>query len=300
MSLPKLIVILGPNASGKTSLSIELAKKYNGEIVSADSRQIYQGLDLGTGKVKKKEAKGIPHYMIDILKPLKPFSVAAFQQQALLIIKDIIKRGKTPFLVGGTGLYIKAVVEGYQFSSLKIDKSLRAKLETKSVEELSNMLKQRVRMESIKIDVKNKRRLIRAIEKIEAGIGLEDQELNPQFDVLELGILWPKETLHERIEQRLSARLKEGLIKEVEDLLNKGINRKFLYDLGLEYRYTLWYIEGKFASFQSFYDELYQAIKKFAKRQMTWFKKNKKIIWLDPNKNIIKEASFEIDCFLRK
>lgn len=299
MDLPKLIVILGPNASGKTSLSIKLAKKYNGEIISADSRQVYQGLDLGTGKVKKEETEGITHYMIDILKPGKPFSVASFQQQVYLIIEDIIKRGKTPFLVGGTGLYIRAITLGYQFPSIMVNQSLRDELETKTIDELNNILNQKTNMHHLKMDTKNKRRLIRAIEKIEAGIDLEEKESLPRFDVLELGILWPKESLHERINQRLANRIEEGLITEVKGLLKRGVSKDFLYDLGLEYRYTLWYIEGKFDSFSDFYDHLYQAIKKFAKRQMTWFKKDKKIIWLNPSKNLVKQASAQINYFLK-
>ncbi len=299
MNLPKLIVILGTNASGKSSIAIELAKKYNGEIISSDSRQVYRGLNLGSGKITLEEMNEVPHYMLDIINPNDPFSVADFQKQAYTIIDDIIKRGKQPFLVGGTGLYIKAVVDGYVFSDMKRNLNLIKELEDKDISELTEMLSKQVRTDKISIDLKNKRRIIRALEKISYGIDIyKEPKCMPKYETLQLGITWPKEILHKRIDQRLTDRIDQGMIEEVEQLIKNGATYEFLYNLGLEYRYIQWYLTGKFNSLDEFYCEMSKAIKRFSKRQMTWFKKDKRIVWLSMENDYINQAIKKIDDFI--
>lgn len=299
MSLPKLIVVLGTNASGKSSLGVKLAEHFNGEIISADSRQIYKGLDLGSGKITASEAKGIKHHMIDILNPNDSFSVVDFQSQAYTIIDDIIRRGKVPFLVGGTGLYIRSIVNGYTFSDALPDERWRLELEKKNVDELYCLLLEKCDGTVNLPDPKNKRRLIRALEKAYCGNKqLKEEKCNPRYQVLQIGVTWPKEILHKRIEERLTKRIEEGMIEEVELLLNNGATEEFLYGLGLEYRYILWYIKGKYSSLEEFYDEMARAIKRFAKRQMTWFKKDTSINWLNMETNYEEQVNELLHCFL--
>lgn len=299
MDLQKLIVVLGTNASGKSSLGINLAKKYNGEIISADSRQIYRGLDLGSGKVTPEETLGVPHYMIDILDPNIPYSVADFQMQSYKIIDDIIARGKVPFLVGGTGLYVRSIVNGYTFDNTPPNEALRLELEEKSVEELYRLLAEKCNGQVNLADPKNKRRLIRALEKTYGGKEeLKEEKCSPRYRVLQLGVTWPKEILHSRIDERLDKRLGEGMIDEVRALRANGATDDFLYKLGLEYRYILWYLNGKYASLDEMKEELGRAIKRFAKRQMTWFRKDTSIIWLNMDGDYETEAQDKINEFL--
>src|SRR6056297_4222669 len=214
----KLVVILGPNAAGKSNLAVKLAQKFDGEIVSADSRQIYRGLDIRSGKISKKNKKGISHYLLDIADPKEKFTVAEYKDLALKRIKEIQKKERLPFLVGGTGFYIQAVVDGIFFPRVEPDWELRDKLEKVDKEQLFKKLKDLDPRRAQNIDKNNKRRLIRALEiNIKTGKPVpplsKDQ---PDFDVLEIGIKRKKEELKERIEERLYKRLKQGMIEEVE------------------------------------------------------------------------------------
>ena len=281
-NLSKIIVIAGTNASGKSSLAIDLAKKYGGEIVSADSRQVYRGFDLCSGKVTKEERDQVPHHLLDVCDIEEPYSVADYQKAAYEVIDQILQRGHIPFLVGGTGLYISSVVHGYDFQEETIDPAYRNELEKKSLEELLDMLSEEAKevLAENNSDRNNKRRLIRLLEKTRNGEKLTAQN-SPRYKTLQLGVTWEKSVLHRRIDERLKQRLDQGMIDEVQSYLEAGNSPKYLYRLGLEYRYIADYLDGKYSSFEEFYDHLLQAIKRFAKRQMTWFRRDTAIHWLD-------------------
>ena len=274
----KLITVIGTTASGKSSLGIELADFYGGEIVSADSRQIYRKMDLGTGKITPEEAARVPHHLIDILDAGEPFSMADFQGLAYEAIDGIIGRGKLPFLVGGTGLYSRSVVEGYNLSDVAPSEELREALLGKSREELIEILNS-YGVTDIPTEYSS-RRLIRMIEKKEGGTDSE-KENEPRYDVLQLAMTYPRDLLYSRISERLDARIKDGMIEEIRSLYESGVSGEFLERLGLEYRYTYRYIAGMYPSFEDYRAELYKEICHFAKRQMTWFKKEKNAVWLD-------------------
>ena len=295
MNKNKLITVIGTTASGKSSLGIELADFYGGEIVSADSRQIYRKLDLGTGKITPEEAARVPHHLIDILDAGEPFSMADFQTLAYEAIDGIIAKGKLPFLVGGTGLYSRSVAEGYNLSDVAPSDELRRELNEKSREELIEILASHGVAE-IPEEYSN-RRLIRLIEKKQGGTDGE-RENQPRYDVLQLAMTYPREELYRRISERLDARINEGMIDEVKSLYESGVSAEFLERLGLEYRYTYRYIAGMYPGFEDYRAELYKEICHFAKRQMTWFKKEKNTVWLDTSGDFLSEAKRHIDKFL--
>lgn len=297
MNKPKIITVVGTTASSKSSLGIELAKIFDGEVVSADSRQVYKGMDLGTGKVTEEEIQGVPHHMLDIISPNEPFSVADFQRMAYPIIDDIIARGKLPIIVGGTGLYTRAIVEGFSLSECKPDEKLRAELDKKTCEELVKILHEHG-IEDIK-DPQNKRRLVRQIEKIEGGTK-EQAESNPRYDVLQLGMTFDRDVLYQRIGERLDIRINDGMVEEIKGLMDAGATPEFLESLGLEYRYTYRYLTGKYKDFQEYHDDLFKHIRHFAKRQVTWFKKEKNIVWLDTKKDYLSEATKLVEDFLKE
>lgn len=278
----KLIVVLGPTASGKTDLALTLAKKFKGEILCADSRQIYRKMDIATAKPSKAEQKAVPHHLFNITFPNKPLNVALYKKIAEKTIKDIQKRGKMPFLVGGTGLYIKAIVDNLSFPKLKPNPVLRRKLEEKNLSELFLLYEKLDPTGSKQIDRKNKRRLVRAIEVCQTtGKPFWEQRKNsaPLFDTLEIGIKIPKEKLEKRIVKRIDKMFKSGLEKEVKGLAGK-------YGFAIAPMKTIGY--------QEFEDYFARRINKkelsalislrtiqFAKRQETWFKKDKKIKWVE-------------------
>jgi len=277
----KLIAIVGPNASGKTGLSIKLAKKFNGEIVSADSRQIYKGMDIGTGKITKKEMQGIPHYLLDIASPKSRFTVSQYQKLALKAIKKIQKKIKIPFLVGGTGFYIQSVVDGIVIPEVKPDWKLRKKLEQKSAEELFSELKKLDPKRAEDIDRYNKRRLIRALEIIiKTKKPVPPIKKASKFDVLIIGVKKDFKKLKKLIEERLQKRLKQGMIAEVQKLKRSGVSWKRLEEFGLEYKYIALYLQKKL-SYQEMVEKLQKEIEHYAKRQMTWFKRDKRIKWIE-------------------
>ena len=293
----KLVSIVGTTASGKSSLGIELAELYGTEIVSADSRQVYRHLDLGTGKVTPEEMARVKHHLIDILDLNQPFSMAEFQPLAYQAIDDIASRGMLPLLVGGTGLYTRSVVEGYTLVDVPPNEELRATLAEKGADELRAILKT-YGITDIAGEV-SERRMIRMIEKLTAGVSAES-ESQPRYDVLQLGMTFERDVLYRRILERLDARIKEGMIEEVENIVKMGATPEFLEKLGLEYRYTYRYISGQYPSFEDYRAELYKEICHFAKRQMTWFKKEKSIIWLDTSRDPFAEARELIDKFMEK
>lgn len=291
----KLIVILGPTASGKTGLSIKLAKKFDGEVVSADSRQVYKGMDIGSGKVTKKEMEGIPHYLLDVANPKSRFSVAQYQKLALKAIKNIRSKNKIPLLVGGTGFYIQSIVDGIIIPEVKPDWKLREKLQKKSNEELFSMLKKLDPGRAKIIDKHNPRRLIRALEIIlTTKKPVPVLKTKNDFDVLEIGITKSPEELKKLIHKRLIKRLKRNaMINEVKRL-HKTLSWKRLEEFGLEYRFVAQYLQNKI-TYQEMIDSIQIESEHYAKRQMTWFKKDSRIHWI---KNI-KEANQLIKNFLK-
>lgn len=295
----KLVVIAGTNASGKSGLGIELAKKYGAEIVSADSRQIFKGLDLGSGKVTPEETEGVPHHLIDVCKPNDFFSLTDYQDKAYEAIDDIFARGSKAFLVGGTGLYVNSVVDGFNIRREPVDEELRKELAEKSIEELIIILEEKNPDVLKTIDLKNKRRLERAVERAYKGI-LDEPVNTPRYETLVIGVTWDREVLYERIRERLDRRLDQGMIDEVRRLRENGATDEFLYSLGLEYRFILMYLRGEFESFEAFYNKLFMEIRHLAKEQMTWFRKRKDINWIDMSDNPIEEATKLIDDFYSK
>ena len=294
--MEKLLVITGTNASGKSGLGIELARKYGAEVVSADSRQVFTGLDLGSGKVTPEEMKGVRHHLLDVAAPNDFFSLSDYQRLAYEAIDDILSRQKKAFLVGGTGLYVNSVVDGYNLSKSAPDPEIRKQVEEKTLDELIEMLKEHNPAALERVDLKNKRRVERAVEKALAG----DKDENPsekRYETFVIGVTWPREVLYERIHERLDRRLDQGMIDEVVKLREAGATDEFLYKLGLEYRYILMYLRGEFASFDDFYETLFKEIRHLAKEQMTWFRKRKDIHWIDMTGDPVTEASRYIEAF---
>ncbi|HYC79560.1 MAG TPA: tRNA (adenosine(37)-N6)-dimethylallyltransferase MiaA [Candidatus Binatia bacterium] len=278
--MEKILVILGPTATGKSNLAIQLAKKYNGEIISADSRQIYKGMDLGTGKVSKKEQKIVPHHLLDIASPKRQFTVARFKKLAVKAIKDISQRGRLPILVGGTAFYIYTVIDDLNLPEVKPDLKLRKELEVKSELELFKILKKLDPRRAQNIDSHNKVRLVRAIEIIKSsGNKVPPLRRNKIYDSLIIGLNKPQIALYSAIDKRLEERLNQGMVKEVRKLLTQGVSHKKLETFGLEYRYISLYLQKKL-SYEQMIAELKNAIHRFAKRQMTWFKKDSRINWI--------------------
>ena len=294
--LPKLIVIEGTNASGKSSLGVELASRFGGEIISADSRQVYERLDLGSGKITQEEMKGVPHHLLNVRKPGEFFSMADFQRLAYDAVDGILARGSLPFLVGGTGLYVDAVADGYTLSEKAPDHTLRARLETFDTPALYGMLREK--LPDTDVDPRNRHRVMRALERLEADDYCPPSKAS-RFTLLKLGVTWPREILRQRIDERLEKRLAAGMVDEVKALLDEGVSEEFLVKLGLEYKYLAWYLTGKIG-YGQMVEELGNAIKKFAKRQMTWFRRDPRIIWLDMSADPVEEASGYIREFLSR
>ena len=299
MALPKLIVILGTTACGKSGLGVELAKHLGGEIVSADSRQVYRGLDLGTGKVTEEEMDGVPHHLLDVVEPNDSYSVVQFQEQAYAAIDDIIARGKIPLLVGGTGLYVRAVAEGYSFQDAQPDPALRAELEAMSTDDLYALFQKETGRTLTCGEERNHQRLVRTMEKVRAGDSLDESPRVPRYDVLQLGVTYPRDVLCKRIDDRLWARIDAGMIEEVARLREEGATDAFLESLGLEYRYILWYLTGKLKTVDELADELGRAIKRFAKRQTNWFRRDTDVLWLDTAGDPLAQAIEASEAFLR-
>lgn len=265
----KVIVILGQTATGKSALAVKLARKINGEIISADSRQVYKGLDIGTGKITKEEMMGIPHYLLDVVHPKKKFTVVEYKKLAEEKIEEIIAKGKIPILCGGTGFYIDAITKGAVFPEVPPNLKLRKALEKKTASELFKMLKKLDKARADNIDAKNKVRLIRAIEIAKAlGKVPKIKENRPKYKFIKIGLYLPAEKLKKKVEKRVKQMLKDGLLKEIARLKKSGVSEKRLREFGFEYD-------------KPTEEKVIRETLKYAKRQMTWFKRDKKIKWLD-------------------
>ena len=289
--MEKLVSVIGLTSSGKSSLGIELARAFNGEIISADSRQVYKGLDWCSGKVTHDEMEQVKHHLIDIENLGTQFTLFDFQTKAYQAIDDIISRNKTPFMVGGTGLYSRSVVEGYVLSEKKPDSNVRDELSHLSLDELLKICSDKG------IDASGEqtcRRLIRLIETEN-----EKNKSNPRYEVLQIGIYWSREEIYERIKIRLQARM-PNMIEEIKNLLQSGYDKSFLLSLGLEAKYVIKYLDGEFESYDQFFEELFKEERHFAKRQQTWYNKEKNLIWLDAKDSLFEKASSLVKDFLSK
>jgi len=351
--VPNVIVIMGPTASGKSGVAIEIAKKWRGEIISADSRQVYRGLNLGSGKVtgsqkpvilseiesrqKRDEieskdlsikqenifiSEGIIHHLIDVTNPMEDFNISHFKTLANKAIEKILAKGKLPIICGGTGFWIDAVVENTKIPEVAPNPELRKKLEIKSVEELFAELQKMDPYRAQNIDSKNKVRLVRALEiceklgtvpktqtsKCHSGLDPEStqipesspgQALNQvqddnRYKFLQIGIKTNREELNAKIQKRLDDRFSEDMIKEVRDLHEKGVSWEWMERIGLEYRWISRFLQNKISE-KEMKEKLYFDIIHYAKRQMTWLKRNKEIIWL---KNL-QDINSEVEKFIK-
>lgn len=267
--MQKVIVILGQTATGKSNLAVKIAKKVNGEIISADSRQVYKNLDIGTGKIKKVEMKGVLHHLLDVANPKKKFTVAEYKKLAEEKIREIISRGKVPIICGGTGFYIDAITKGIVFPEVPPNLKLRKVLEKKSAPELLKILIKLDKARAKNIDTQNKVRLIRAIEIAKAlGKVPKIKEVKPLYKFMKIGLYLPTDKLEKKVEKRVSNMFKAGLLNEIKNLNKLGISDKRLKEFGFEY-------------FKPTKEKVILETIRYAKRQMTWFKRDKQIRWFD-------------------
>lgn len=316
MSKP-LIAILGPTSSGKTKFSIFLAQQINGEIISADSIQVYKYMNIGTSKppgkwltVKGKRffmVNGVPHYMIDVIKPEQKFSVGKYTIAATKIIEEIYKKGKIPILAGGTGLYIKAIIKGLcpaPSANQKIRRNLKKEATQNGIEYLYNRLKKIDPCASLQIHCNNLQRIIRALEVYQiTGIPFSQIQQNtpiPNYKTIMIGLKWNREMLYKRINQRVEKMFKDGLVKEVQSLLDRGYNRNLPSMQGLGYKQVFDYLEKKI-DLEETISLVKRDTRRYAKRQLTWFNKDKDIHWIEIDKDIdIKEGMNKMCLLVKK
>ena len=290
----KLVVVLGPTACGKTKIGVDLAKKFDGEIISADSRQVYKGMDIGTGK-DLGDYNGVPYYLIDIADPKKQVTLKDWQGLAFEKIADLNGNNKLALLVGGTGLYLNSIIDGYVLEDMVPDQKLRTQLNKLSLKVLQNRLKKIDEKAYKKIDINNPRRIIRAIEIAKTGRSITKMKTKKSdLEILVLGIKFDRDIIYQRIDDRLKHRIeKEGMVTEIRKLRQKGVSWKCLDDFGLEYRWVAKYLKKQINK-EELFIELSRAIHHFAKRQLTWFRKRKDIIWVKDSK----EAEKIVEKFL--
>jgi tRNA dimethylallyltransferase len=280
-----LVAILGATASGKTALSLKIAKMFDGEIISADSRQLYKYMDIGTDKIPENKREGIPHHLIDILEPNEEFTLADFKRLTLKTIDDIYLRNKLPIIVGGTGLYFNTLLQNYQIPSVPPNQKLRQELDQifqeKGAAALHKMLEERDPEAAARIHQNNVRYVIRALEINIAGQSQKiDAKGEPLFEPFIIGIAWPRELLYERIHRRVDEQIDCGLINEVKTLLQKGYNPKLPSMSSLGYAQIIAYLEGD-CTLEEAKERIKKEIRNYAKRQITWFRHYQGIHWID-------------------
>jgi len=287
----KLVVILGPTASGKSSLAVAIAKKYRGEIVSADSRQVYKRMNIGTGKVTPRETKGVPHHLLDVASPKRTFTVSDYQRMARKKIEKILKMDKLPILCGGTGLYLRAIVDGLVIPEVAPNPTLRKKLEKLPTAKLYTMLRSLDRRRAAQIDRKNPRRLIRAIEIAKQLGRVPPLQFAPfEGKVLIIGVKKTRAELSRLIRVRLLKRFGMGMIEEVRALHAEGVSWKKLESFGLEYRNIAHFLRGTITKSELF-SKLEHDINQYAKRQMTWFGRDERVCWITKKGEALRLAS---------
>lgn len=308
MKRPNLLVLLGPTAVGKTALSIELAQALGAEIVSGDSMLVYRGFDIGTAKPTLEERQGVPHHLIDVRTPSERYSVQDFQQEAAACIEDITARGKLPFLVGGTGLYVQALVEGYAFNEASSDPIYRAKLqrlsETQGAAALFERLKTIDAQAAQTVDPQNIRRIIRALEVAHSGtesISREKAQV-PPYDAFVIGLTRPRAELYDRINRRVELMIAQGLVEEVQRLLAAGVPRDAQPMQGIGYKETAAYLDGA-CTREAAVENIQKATRHFAKRQLTWYRRMSYIHWYDattPQTQILSKILLDVRGFFDK
>ena len=283
MTRPKIIAIVGPTATGKSDLAVKIALACKGEVISADSRQVYKGLDIGSGKITPKEMAGVPHHLLDVADPRKArYTVEKFKKDAEGAMKEILSRKKIPIVCGGTGFYIDALIFDQIFPEVAPDPELRARLSKKSAETLMKEIAKLDPKRAKSLDPHNKVRIIRAIEIARALGKVPKISSKKRYETLFIGLKTDRETLRKKIHVRLLKRADAGMIKEVQKLQKTGVSWKRLREFGLEYRYVALYLQKKLSK-DEMLEKLENEIVAFSKRQMTWFKRNKNIIWLSPS-----------------
>jgi tRNA dimethylallyltransferase len=281
MHKKRVISIVGPTASGKTSLSIAVAQACNGEVISADSRQVYTGLDIGSGKVKNEEMGGIPHHLLSIVEPMTTYTGVDFVRDATSAISNIIENNRVPIIVGGTFFYTELLRGTMSAAPVPINQTLREELEKLSDEDLFKKIEAADQARAKTIDSKNRRRMIRSLEIIDTlGFVPAVEATESDYDWLTIGISVPKETLHQNIHTRLLERFDVGMVEEVNRLLRQDVTHERLEALGLEYRYISRHLRG-LLTYEEMVTELETKIRQFAKRQMTWLKRDKTIEWFN-------------------
>ena len=289
MNKPKVIVICGPTASGKTALSIELAKKINGEIISSDSMQIYKNMNIGTAKPTKEEMSGIQHYLLDFVEPDKRYSVAEFKRDAEKAIEEILGKGKIPIVVGGTGLYVDSLIYGIEYQEIELDEKYRKELEKIAEEQGLEVLYEKAKKidsEAMKkISPNDKKRIMRVLEiykstgKTKTEQEAESRKKELKYDYKVFAINMDREKLYERINKRVDIMIEQGLIDEVKELLNNY--KEFPTAMqGLGYKEVVDYLNGKMTK-EEMIEKIKMETRRYAKRQITWFKKNKQTVWID-------------------
>ena len=287
---PPLIVIVGPTASGKSALAVSLAEQIGGEVVSADSRQVYKGLNLGSGKITARETKGIPHHLLDEASPRQTFSAARFRTLGMRALRDIVRRRKIPIVCGGTGFYIRALVDGIALPEVKPNQALRKKLAALPAEKLFTLLRRKDPARAATIDAKNPHRLIRALEIAEALGKVPTHPPKPiPYETLFIGVRKEKKELERAIRRRFTARMKKGMLAEVRKLHAGGLSWERLESFGLEYRALALFLEKKITK-----EEMEAAVIResvaYAKRQMTWFSHDPRVHWISKPSDAMKLA----------
>ena len=286
---PTIVIVLGPTATGKSDLAVQIAKQFNGEIISADSRQVYLGMDLGSGKITKREMKNVPHHLLGVVKPTNKFSVARWQKLTEQAIKKILSHGKLPIICGGTGFYIDSIIYNHHFPTVKPDQKLRAQLSKKNAKELFIVLQKLDKNFADKMnlsDQQNPPRLIRAIE-IATQLGkipLPTTTLNPNYNFIFIGLDDDDQNLKNRINQRLSKRIRLGMVAEIRRLRLIKVSWQRLESFGLEYREVAKFLQNKISR-DEMVKNLQNDIWHFVKRQRTWFKRYKNIHWFKPQQD---------------
>lgn len=296
-NMQKVLVIVGPTASGKSALAVELARAFDGEVISADSRQVYRGLDIGTGKITKSEMRRVPHHLLDISAPSRVFTADDFVRRGRRAITDIAKRGKLPIICGGTGFYIDALIGRISLPNVLPNKALRAELEKLPTDELFQRLQECDPARAETIDPHNARRIIRALEIADA-IGQNPVPVAESlYNVLWIGIAPEKEVMEKKIHVRLLARMKTGMLAEAKRLHAAGLSFKRMHALGLEYGWLADLLQEKVDK-PAFIEGLFRDIRAYAKRQITYWKRNENILWFRPEDTV--SISAAVAHWLRK
>ncbi|NOU76752.1 tRNA (adenosine(37)-N6)-dimethylallyltransferase MiaA [Paenibacillus sp. LMG 31458] len=299
---PKLLVLLGPTAVGKTKLSLEIAQKFGCEIISGDSMQVYRGMDIGTAKASEAEQELVPHHLIDIHDPSYPFSAAEFQERVKALILDIHSRGKLPFIVGGTGLYIESVCYDYQFTEVSMDEAFRQEQEAFATEHGDEALHQKLRdidpESANRLHANDRRRVIRALEIYYISgetmtTHLASQKKESPYELCIIGLTMDRALLYKRIEERIDAMMQEGLIEEVQSILAAGCPNQAISMQALGYKEIVSYLEGEL-SLEEAITLLKRDTRRFAKRQLSWFRHMKDIHWVDVTESANFSAHFQI------